>query len=177
MINALILAACIHSATSAATIPRPPHTDHARLARWFVHASEWGVVSTVSVHLGGVAFGNAVSVSDGARGGGGGGGTGRLLFYLSPLDATAQDLASNGSATLTLAFFFLSFNAVAANLPSPRVMQDARRSSHNYARRPGAASTAASSSAPASSTAAALASVGAANPPPGGSVHSRFRNS
>lgn len=49
------------------------------MARWLVHSNTWGVVSTTSRHLGGVAFGNVASYSDGPRGQP----TGRLLFYLS----------------------------------------------------------------------------------------------
>ncbi len=44
---------------------RPAHTDHARLARWLVHQTDWGVVSTLSRHLGGAPFGNVVSHADG----------------------------------------------------------------------------------------------------------------
>lgn len=56
------------------------------MARWLVHRLDWGVVSTTSVHLGGAAFGNPLSFADGPRCRP----TGRLLFFLSPMDATTQ---------------------------------------------------------------------------------------
>lgn len=78
---------------------RPPHWEYAKLARWLIHANDWGVVSTTSQHLGNnIAFGNAVSYSDGPLGDS----TGRLLFYLTLMDATAQDLEKNPMATLTV---------------------------------------------------------------------------
>jgi hypothetical protein len=46
---------------------RPDYTDYAGMARWLVHQNEWGVVSTTSRHLGGIAFGNALSFADGPR--------------------------------------------------------------------------------------------------------------
>jgi hypothetical protein len=102
--RAYLLAALLAAVTHAQiardpTTPRPAHDDHARLARWLVHSADWGVLSTLSTHLQGVPYGNAVSLSDGPAGGGG---TGRLLFYLTAMDATAQDAAVNSSATLTL---------------------------------------------------------------------------
>lgn len=82
-----------HSPFAAPTLPlRPDHTDHARLARWLVHQLDWGVVSTTSRHLGGVAFGNPLSVADGPCGSP----TGRLLFNLSPMDATMQARGGTG---------------------------------------------------------------------------------
>lgn len=68
------------------------------MARWLVHQTDWGVVSTLSRHLGGAPFGNVVSHADGppCRS------TGRLLFYLTIMDATAQDLERNCSASLAL---------------------------------------------------------------------------
>ena len=80
---------------------RPDHAEHGLLARWLVHESLWGVVSTTSAHLGGVAFGNVLSLSDGPPCEP----TGRLLFYLTAMDATAQDLQQRGggsNASLTL---------------------------------------------------------------------------
>ena len=82
------------------------------MARWLVAESEWGTVSTISRHLGSAPYGymsawcavhapvhmggfmmasatscrNLVSYSDGVNS------TGRLLFYLTALDATAADL-------------------------------------------------------------------------------------
>ena len=61
------------------------------MARYLVHKNDWGTLSTISRHLskhGVVPYGNAVSYSDGPKGNS----TGRLLFYLTKLDATAFDL-------------------------------------------------------------------------------------
>lgn len=77
---------------------RPQYTDYAKMARWLVHQLEWGTVSTISRHLGGTPFGNALSFGDGPRCQP----TGRLLFYLTTMDATAQDLAYNSNASLTI---------------------------------------------------------------------------
>jgi hypothetical protein len=32
--------------TTATTIPRPPHTEHAKLARWLAHTASWGTLSS-----------------------------------------------------------------------------------------------------------------------------------
>jgi hypothetical protein len=77
---------------------RPQYTEYARMARWLVHQNEWGTVSTISRHLEGAPFGNALSFADGPRCRP----TGRLLFYLTSMDATAQDLQHNSTASLTL---------------------------------------------------------------------------
>ena len=77
---------------------RPSPSDYPTFARWLVHSIEWGVVSTASLHLDGAPFGNALSYSDGPPGRS----TGRLIFYLTCMDATAQDLAANSNATLTI---------------------------------------------------------------------------
>jgi hypothetical protein len=80
------------------SFPRPDYHEAALMARWLVHASNWGVMSTTSRHLGGMPYGNPVSVSDGP----GDKPTGRLLFYLTPMDATAYDLEKKPNATFTL---------------------------------------------------------------------------
>ncbi len=36
---------------------RPDYRDHAKMARWLIAENDWGVVSTTSQHLSGVAFG------------------------------------------------------------------------------------------------------------------------
>ena len=80
---------------------RPPHDQPPLLARWLVHVNSWGVVSTTSLHLGdSIPYGNALSYSDGPLDELS---TGRLLFYLTTMDATAQDLLHvSPNATLTL---------------------------------------------------------------------------
>ncbi|KAK9790117.1 hypothetical protein WJX73_002745 [Symbiochloris irregularis] len=79
--------------------PRPPHVETARMTRWLVHANDWGTLSTISVKHHGVPFGNTASYSDGAMSHS----TGRLLFYLTLMDATAQDAAANPNVTLSIA--------------------------------------------------------------------------
>jgi hypothetical protein len=74
---------------------RPDHTKHSELARWLVHVSTWGTVSTTHLDQ---AYGNSLSLSDGPLGNS----TGRLLFYLTPMDVTMQDLEINPVATLSL---------------------------------------------------------------------------
>lgn len=68
------------------------------MARWLVHEADWGVVATTSRHLRGMPFGNVASFADGPLDLP----TGRLLFYLSPMDATAYDLERNDNASLTI---------------------------------------------------------------------------
>ena len=72
----------------ATLLARPPREDHAAMARYLIHANEYGTLATRSRHLHGAPFANVVSVSDGAVGNS----TGRLLFYLTPMDSTAYDL-------------------------------------------------------------------------------------
>lgn len=82
----LLLASPLHAIPRGgahAPDERPKYTEYATMARWLVHKSEWGTLSTISRQLSGrdqpVPFGNAVSISDGPveRS------TGRLLFYLT----------------------------------------------------------------------------------------------
>mmetsp|Transcript_8710 Transcript_8710/g.32131 ORF Transcript_8710/g.32131 Transcript_8710/m.32131 type:complete len:165 (+) Transcript_8710:285-779(+) len=68
------------------------------MARWLVHLNDWGVVSTSSVSMGGVAFGNVLSMSDGTVANS----TGVPMFYLSRLDLSTQDLLVNSSCSLTV---------------------------------------------------------------------------
>lgn len=79
--------------------PRPAHTDVARMARWLVHENDWGVVSTLSRHLNGVPYGSIASFADGPRHLA----TGRLLFYLTPMDALAFDLELNSTVSVAVA--------------------------------------------------------------------------
>ena len=58
------------------------------MARYVIHANDYGTLATRSRHLSGAPFANLVSLSDGAVGNS----TGRLLFYLTPMDSTAYDL-------------------------------------------------------------------------------------
>ncbi|KAI5077452.1 hypothetical protein GOP47_0007276 [Adiantum capillus-veneris] len=76
--------------------PDPGHAGS--MARWLVASNSWGVVSTVSVHLNGIPFGNVVSYSDGPDGNS----TGVPYFYMSTLDPTPKDLAIIPYASLTV---------------------------------------------------------------------------
>lgn len=98
---AWVLSIVAHAAPQAHG-ERPPWQNAAAMARWLVHTNDWGTISTVSRRLSGsniVPFANAVSYSDGPHGKS----TGRLLFYLTKLDATAHDLEANSKATLSVA--------------------------------------------------------------------------
>jgi len=77
---------------------RPQPKEHARMARWLVHVSDWGTVSTQSTMLEGFPYGNAVAISDGPQDKS----TGRIIFYLTDFDQTAVDLKANPKATLNL---------------------------------------------------------------------------
>ncbi|KAI8466430.1 MAG: pyridoxamine 5'-phosphate oxidase-domain-containing protein [Monoraphidium minutum] len=85
-------------APSVREFPRPPHTEYARMARWLAHASDWGTLATADAGTG-LPYGGVVSVSDGAPSHP----TGRLLFYLTPMDRTTQNLAGGGASALVLA--------------------------------------------------------------------------
>ena len=85
-------------ALSTMTLSKPDHTQHAQLARWLVHLSDWGFVSTISNQssMHGGAYVNSLSISDGVIS------TGRLLFYLTPLDLTTKDLLNWPKGSLGL---------------------------------------------------------------------------
>lgn len=76
----------------------PPWFEKARVARYLVHAADWGVVGTRSVHLDGQPFGNVASFSDGAEDDS----TGRLFFYLTKMDPTATDAAAHANVSFSL---------------------------------------------------------------------------
>ena len=84
-------------------IPEPNYTDHAQVARWAIARAQFGTLSTTSLHLSGLPWGNVASTSDGvgsqycpANS------TGVPYFYLTSLDATAQDLTSNPSCSFSV---------------------------------------------------------------------------
>ncbi len=68
-----------------------------------MHLNDWGTLSTISRNLSTpaapVPYGNTVSYSDGPQSRS----TGRLLFYLTLLDAAAYDLQRNEIGTLSVA--------------------------------------------------------------------------
>ncbi|KAL0036600.1 hypothetical protein WJX79_002157 [Trebouxia sp. C0005] len=78
---------------------RPEYLQHAQMARYVVHMNSWGSVASSSIHLRGHPFAAVESYSDGAIGDS----TGRLLFFLTSLDATGADVEVNGNVTISLA--------------------------------------------------------------------------
>jgi hypothetical protein len=86
------------------------------MCRWLVHESDWGVLSTATAATG-APYGGVVSVSDGAPGEP----TGRLLFYLTPMDATTHNLeaSQDGASALVVAEAALSTGCGGADPESP----------------------------------------------------------
>lgn len=83
--------------------PRPEHDGTpdktASFARWLVHESDYGVISTFHDGPDGpVPFGNIISIADGE---GSEDSTGVIYTYIPNLDATYQDLAKNPNVTIT----------------------------------------------------------------------------
>ncbi|XP_067896961.1 protein CREG1 [Heterodontus francisci] len=78
----------------------PPHNDVARMARYIVHACDWGSVATISKQpcVVGRPFSNIFSVSDGplARG------SGVPYLYLTPLEISVQDMQAHPEISLAM---------------------------------------------------------------------------
>ncbi|QDZ26061.1 hypothetical protein A3770_20p85790 [Chloropicon primus] len=81
-----------------ASIPRPPYTDYAKMARYLTHMSLWGVMGTTSIATG-LPWTNVVDLSDGPVCNS----TGRLFYYLTTMDETARDAAENPKVSFTVA--------------------------------------------------------------------------
>jgi len=79
-------------------VPRPPHDDLPKFARWLVHSSLWGVMATRNAETG-LPWANVVDLSDGPECES----TGRLLFYLTDLDETAHDAEKFSTVSFTIA--------------------------------------------------------------------------
>jgi len=94
LLSGLLLAAAV--AGAAALHPRPRIWNTASFARWLVHESDYGVVSTH--HGDGGVFGNIISISDGD---GPEDSTGVIYTFLPDVDTSAQDLARNSSVAVT----------------------------------------------------------------------------
>lgn len=77
---------------------KPDHHDGAATARWLLSQNNWGVLSTVSIELGGAPFGNVESFSDGLPDNG----TGIPYFYLTTLDPTPRNAMKDARASLTI---------------------------------------------------------------------------
>eukprot|EP00250_Pteridium_aquilinum_P000840 c11013_g1_i1 orf=160-771(+) len=97
MVMMVAMALTVH-AEEAHHSHRPSPADASTMARWLVSSNAWGVVSTVSIHLNGIPFGNVASYSDGPVGNS----TGVPYFYLSALDPTPKDVAVIPYASLTI---------------------------------------------------------------------------
>ncbi|KAG2432875.1 hypothetical protein HXX76_008607 [Chlamydomonas incerta] len=67
------------------------------MARWLAHETTWGVLSTVDAQSG-EAVGGVVSHSDGSRDHA----TGRIFFYLTPMDELTQNALSHPRCTFTI---------------------------------------------------------------------------
>eukprot|EP00794_Sanderia_malayensis_P004604 gene4604-5209_t len=76
---------------------RPPYKEKARMARYIVHNSQWGVLTTFSTHMKGFPWGEVVSVSDGLVNSS----TGIPLIYISTMDIAAHDLDKTPQASFT----------------------------------------------------------------------------
>ncbi|XP_078422072.1 protein CREG1-like [Cetorhinus maximus] len=78
----------------------PPHDKVAQMARYIVHACDWGSVATISTHppLKGWPFSNIFSVSDGPLGKG----SGNPYLYLTPLEISVQDMQTNPEISLAM---------------------------------------------------------------------------
>jgi len=83
---------------SKATPDPPPHTEHARMARYILHQSEWTSMATMSTRAPGYPTANVFSVSDGPVSNS----SGVPYFYLSAWELSVHDLMKNNRASLTM---------------------------------------------------------------------------
>lgn len=93
-----ILLALLSAYGAVATTSRPDPSDSPAMARWLVSQSDWGVLSTISIHLKGMPWGNVASFSDGPVGSS----NGTPFFYLSKMDPTPNDIESDPRCSLSL---------------------------------------------------------------------------
>ncbi|KAL2623663.1 hypothetical protein R1flu_003868 [Riccia fluitans] len=93
----LLVGACAQGAQETG-LHRPDPDDAGAMARWLVASSSWGVISTLSLHLGGAPWGNVASFSDGPEGKA----TGTPYFYLSRMDPTPRDIERDPRCSLCL---------------------------------------------------------------------------
>lgn len=89
-----------HTGVAYGYVPqsKPDPSDARATARWLVSQNLWGVLSTISVDLGGAPFGNVVSFSDGPAGQG----SGIPYFYLTRLDPTPRDVLKDSRCSFTI---------------------------------------------------------------------------
>ena len=74
-------------------------SSDASIARYLVHANDYAVVATYSVHHEGNIFSNVMSYADGI---GMKNSTGRLFFYMTVMDPTGAALKNNSAASVTI---------------------------------------------------------------------------
>jgi hypothetical protein len=65
---------------------KPLFDEKAEIARWLIHENVWGTLSTISVHLEGYPWGQAISFVDGNVDNS----TGNVYFYTSDMDTSMQ---------------------------------------------------------------------------------------
>ncbi|XP_068678823.1 protein CREG1-like [Montipora foliosa] len=80
------------------TYDPPPRSEKAKTARYIVHNSLWGSVSTISKSLDGAPFSMVMSFSDGTVDNS----TGIPYFYLSAFDPVAHNIKSNNLASFSI---------------------------------------------------------------------------
>jgi len=85
-------------AKSDAPVPVPPWNHTAARARWLVYHSLWSSVSTISIRLGGLPWGNVRSVTDGV----GKTSTGLPVLYLPSDDPSGQDIERDSHAIVSM---------------------------------------------------------------------------
>ncbi|XP_054830677.1 protein CREG1 [Eublepharis macularius] len=93
---------------AAGALRVPPGKETARMARFVVHACDWGALATISTQeppVRGQPFANVFSISDGEVSNG----TGVPYMYLTALDISVKDLLVNGNASLTLSLAQTSY--------------------------------------------------------------------
>ena len=86
------------SPVAARDSDKPPHKQIAKTGRWLMHESLYGSLSTISVDLNGVPFGNVQSVVDGSEDES----TGIPYFYVSEMDTSQVNIASNNTVSFAL---------------------------------------------------------------------------
>lgn len=124
MPQALLLVLCICyaclcgrvSAEPEPPIPRPDHTEHAKLARWLAHYNTWGTLAT-KASSDAAASAGVVSYADG--GPLDSPAAGRMFFYLTPMDETGGHIQVGGSWALLCSCVAVLAVGTQANVVGP----------------------------------------------------------
>ncbi|XP_026419426.1 protein CREG1-like [Papaver somniferum] len=80
---------------------KPDHEDAVATARWLISQNNWGVLSTISIDLGGAPFGKVVLFSDGLLDKG----HGIPYFYKSSLDPTPRNAMKDARSSFAVSEF------------------------------------------------------------------------